>query len=84
MCHNPLVVYRIRCLLCFLSRPVYLPPVNRSRAAMAAARILPECIGECLGQIVFIQGKGSMLIVIISIRHFKEVTHEKDIQRNPV
>jgi hypothetical protein len=39
---------------------------------------------KCHGHIVFIQGKGSMLIVIISIRHFKEVTHEKDIQRNPV
>ena len=46
--------------------------------------LLLRCIVPGSRQIVFIQGEGSMLIVIISKKHFKEVTHEKDIQCNPV
>jgi hypothetical protein len=59
-------------------------PRGTPGGVVAGARILPGRIGQFLGHIVFIQGKGSMLIVIISIKHFKEVTHEKDFQRNPV
>jgi hypothetical protein len=49
------------------------PPVFSSSGAPGCMAV-PE-------HIVFILGNGSMLIVI---QHFKEVTHEKDIKRDPV
>ncbi len=70
----------------FLITDATLPPVDRNTRIphFPVAQYYCDAWAHCHRQIVFIQGKGSMLIVIIRIQHFKEVTHEKDFKRYPV